>query len=190
LQRRPKPPTYSVAVSSKPTVHSFDQAIKRAESDGLHAVNVKGDGACLFRAVGLSHAGTEDIHLDLRKAAVNYLKVNEDFFIHQYGSLDPDENLTFDNYLKKISNASQEVGELVLYALANVLKIPIAVYNGDHPPFVYSASHNTGNSSDLVIDRINIIYKDSLNSSNHGHYMALQRTHQPSSSSTPVLQKN
>ena len=87
-------------------------AIKRATKDGLHPVNVVGEGACLFRAVCLSNLGSEDNYLALRAAAVDYMSNNVEEYA-PYGSLDLDENLLFDKYLEKISRPSQEVGEFV-----------------------------------------------------------------------------
>ena len=82
-------------------INSQADAIKRATKDGLHPVNVVGNGACLFRAVCLSDSGSEDNHLALRAAAVNYMRNNAEKYA-PYGYLDTDENLLFDKFLERI----------------------------------------------------------------------------------------
>jgi len=83
--------------------------------------------------------------------------------------LDPDENLPLDEYLVKISNPGQDVGEFVLRALSNVLQKSIKVYFAECAPRTYSPSDS---SISATTDYINIIYKGS-SESNRGHYMAL-----------------
>ena len=101
-----------------------------AARDGLHPINVTGDGACLFRAVCISESGSDANHLTLRAAAIDYMRDNPEQFT-QFGDLNPDEMLPFDKYLLKISRPTQEVGEFVLSAIASILMKDIRVYYGD-----------------------------------------------------------
>ena len=78
-----------------------------------------GDGACLFRTIYLSDSGSEDNHLALRAAAVDYMCNNAEEYV-PYGSSNPDENLPFDKYMERISRPSEEVDEFVLGAPARV----------------------------------------------------------------------
>ena len=145
-------------------------AIKRATKDGLHPVNVVGDGACLFRADCLIDLGSKDNHLALCAAAVDYMRNNAEECA-AYGSLDSDENLPVDKYLERISRPSQEIGEFVLGALASVLNKRINLYFADCPPRSYLPM--TYINADFVhLQHVNILHYDLLNS-NSGHYMAL-----------------
>ena len=139
-----------------------------AAKDGLYPVDVKGDGACLFRAVCFSECGSDNDHLILRNSAVTFLQSHKTFF-SEFFTLngDLDENLSFDDYLRKISNPFQEVGEVVLYALANVLNKCIRVYYAACEPRLYKPIDNFG-----ALSHVSIVYQD-LSSSNNGHYMAL-----------------
>ena len=89
--------------------------------------------------------------------------------------VDPDENLSYDNYLDKISHPNQQVGELVLHALPKVLKKRIKVYYADCPPREYPTSTNENKDFDCI----HIIYRD-ISSTNNGHYMALVKNYQTS----------
>ena len=145
-----------------------------AARDGLHPINVPGDGACLFRAVCISESGSDANHLTLRAAAIDYMRDNPEQFT-QFGDLDPDEMLPFDKYLLKISRPTQEVGEFVLSAIASILMKDIRVYYGDGKPRVYCPHFCIGDN-ESSFNCINILYYDMLNS-NSGHYMALTKDH-------------
>ena len=145
-----------------------------AARDGLHPINVTGDGACLFRTVCISESGSDANHLTLRAAAIDYMRDNPEQFT-QFGDLDPDEMLPFDKYLLKISRPTQEVGEFVLSAIANILMKGIRVYYGDGKSRVYFPHFCIGDN-ESSFNCINILYYDVLNS-NSGHYMALTKDH-------------
>ena len=128
------------------------------------------DGACLFRAVCLSDSGSEDNHLALRAAAVDYMRNKAEEYA-LYGSLDPDENLPFDKYLERISRPSQEVGEFVLGALASALNKRSNLYFADCPPRCYLPMIYS-NADFVYLQHVNILHYDLLGS-NSGYYMAL-----------------
>jgi hypothetical protein len=148
----------------------FSTAVDQAVAEGLGLVNVSGDGACLFRAACYVNSGSQDNHLELRLATVDYMRNNEAFFT-DYGDLDPDEKLPFRSYLDKISNPTQQVGEFVLIAIANVLHKPVRVFHGGGPPHVYSPSVNDSAGIESS-NYINILFRE-LSSENNGHYYAL-----------------
>jgi hypothetical protein len=167
-------PTGSGAVSSSSDdllrhetgLKRFEAAVGRAKSAGLSPVDVKGDGACLFRAVCLADHGKDDDHISLRQRAVSYMRQNSSFFT-QFGAAEPGYHFaTFDDYLDKISNPCEEVGDFVLNAIANVLQKTINVYFADCPPRSYTPNDLDDGAG------INIIFRDLL-ISNSGHYMAL-----------------
>ena len=135
-------------------------AIKRAPDNGLYPVNVVGDGACLFRAVCLCDSGSEDNHLALRAAALDYMRNNAEEYA-LYGSFDPDENIRFNHYLERISRHSQEVGEFVLGALTrlSVLNKCINLYFADCPPQCYLPMICI-NADFVCLQHVNIMHYD------------------------------
>ena len=146
----------------------FAAAQRWAAEEGLYPVDVRGDGACLFRAVCRSDTGSEDGHSTLRRIAVDFMRSHQSEFAEFLtDNGDPDENLSFDSYLDKISQPTQQVGEFILNALAKVLNKRIKVFYADCLPRIYKP---TADSDEL--DSLSIIYRGSL-SSNNGHYMSL-----------------
>jgi OTU-like cysteine protease len=166
-ERLPSPHTFQSQPSRYHGLRRFSAAVQRAAADGLHPVDVAGDGSCLFRAICRSDAGTEENHVELRAAAVSYMKDHASDFT-EFGDIVPDENTSFEEYLRKISDPAHDVGEYVLNALCNVLHKNIKVYYADCDPRVYSPTSSDG----LHTVSVNVIYKD-LSASNNGHYMAL-----------------
>ena len=61
-------------------MHRHHAAIRSASIDGLRPVDVTGDGSCLFRTVCRSDSGSQDNHLSLHAAAVEYMKNNRSEF--------------------------------------------------------------------------------------------------------------
>jgi hypothetical protein len=170
-------PVTTFSGSSKPPASVQQQSNHRADAeqrainDGFRLIDVHGDGACMFRAVCVSDKGTDSGHLSLRAATIDYLRANSsDFSQFQLVEGDPDERLSFSDYLHKISQPHQQVGEFALSAVANVLGKQINVYHANCPPRQYLPKGR----DDLVApsECVNVLYYDS-NSSNNGHYMAL-----------------
>jgi hypothetical protein len=144
-------------------------ALRRAAADGLTAVPIASDGACLFRAVCHSNTGSDVDHQLLRASAVDYMRAHSiDFTDFLTDDSDPDEHLPFDAYLAKISRDDQEVGEFVISAIANVLRRQISVYFNDGPPRAYFPS----TEDEVQGQTINILFQDSM-LMNSGHYLAL-----------------
>ncbi len=84
--------------------------------------------------------------------------------------IDPDENLPMEEYLAKIAQPHQSVGEYVLSAVCEVIKKSIRLYYNGSKPWVYTPVNYTDMDSDK--NCINLLYGD-VNSSNDGHYRAL-----------------
>ena len=137
--------------------------------NNFQLVNFDGDGACLFRAVCYSDAGNDSNHSVLHTAAMNYIRDNASFF-EEFSDINPDENITFKDYLTKISHLAQQVREFVLYVLANVICKPIMVYYSDCPPRIYCPA-----TVNELSNKVSILYRDTL-LSNSGHYMALVKS--------------
>ena len=169
---------YSITIAADTIINVLNtrinrqvDAIKRAIEYGFHPVNVVGDGACLFCAVGLGDSESEDNHLALRAAAVDYMRNNAEEYA-PYGSLDPMKTFDrFDKYLERISRPSQKVGEFVLGALASVLNKRINLYFADYPPQCYLPMI-CSNADFVRLQHVNILHYNLLGS-NSGYYMAL-----------------
>jgi hypothetical protein len=112
----------------------YTEAKQLAFKNDLHTVNVKADGACLFRAICLSNCGVDNDHdhFDLRQKTVDYMRKNSADFMQPAS----DENLSFDEYLRLISDRNKTVGKYALPAIANVLRKQINVY-GESRRFFY-----------------------------------------------------
>ena len=92
----------------------------------------------------------------LRTAAVNYTRDNASFFV-EFGDINQDENITFKDYLAKISHSTQLVGKFVLNMLANVIYKPIIVYYSDYLPRVYCPA-----TVHELFDKVSVLYCDTL----------------------------
>lgn len=153
----------------------YTTAKQLASKIGLHTVNVKADGACLFRAICVSknRDNKDHDHFNLRQKTVDYMRKNSADFM-QFAK---DENLSFDEYLRVISDRNKMVGECALPAIANVLRKQINVYNGNSRRLFYvpKGIHSPCECTYLTrCECINVLYHD-INLSNEGHYMALVR---------------
>lgn len=131
----------------------------------------------MFRAMCVSKTGTDSGHLALRAATVEYMRANAtDFKPFQLVVGDPDEHLSFDDYLRKISQPNQQVGEFALSAIANVLSKQINVYHANCPPRSYLPKGRVDTA--IPSECVNVLFYDAA-SLNSGHYMALRPTVSP-----------
>ncbi|XP_060634866.2 OTU domain-containing protein 4 isoform X1 [Anolis sagrei] len=90
-------------------------------SQGLHRKAVAKDGSCLFRAVAEQVFHSQSQHLDIRKACINYLKKNrEQFEAFIEGP--------FEEYLKKLENPQEWVGQVEISALSLMYKKDFVIY--------------------------------------------------------------
>ena len=71
----------------------------------------------------------------------------------EFGDIDPNEKLPYNEYQTKISNSSQEVGEFILNVQCNVLH---KAYNMFYA--LYSPSYESDNVNDQTVNDINILY--------------------------------
>jgi len=91
------------------------------------AVNVPGDGTCMFHAVG--YALKLNGH-GLRKLVVDYIANNKDSYLHETALKDWilwDKNMTIETYVHHLRRGMWG-GALETTILASLLKTPIFVY--------------------------------------------------------------
>ena len=133
---RTNPPSYNVlscGVSSQSQdnifhhgMHRFTEAIELAKYDNLTPFDVKGDDACLFRAIQFGRSGSKDGYLKLRSDTVKYMREHEDIF-REFVENDPGECPSFEIYLNKLARPHESVGECALRAGCNVIGLNVKV---------------------------------------------------------------
>ncbi|XP_034257290.1 OTU domain-containing protein 4 [Pantherophis guttatus] len=90
-------------------------------SQGLYRKRVAKDGSCLFRAVAEQVFHSQSQHLDVRMACINYLwKNREQFEAFIEGS--------FEEYLKRLENPQEWVGQVEISALSLMFKKDFIIY--------------------------------------------------------------
>ena len=88
---------------------NFRKVIKFTEKDGLQAVDVVANGACVFRIVSLCVSGNEEGCQELRVATVKYVSLHATEY-KEISPRDSYEDLSFEKYFKKIALPHQMVG--------------------------------------------------------------------------------
>nr|XP_033795912.1 OTU domain-containing protein 4 isoform X4 [Geotrypetes seraphini] len=91
-------------------------------SQGFYRKRVAKDGSCLFRAVAEQVLNSQARHVEIRKACIKYLQENRDryeAFIE--GS--------FEDYLKRLENPQEWVGQVEISALSVMYKRDFVIYN-------------------------------------------------------------
>ncbi|XP_029456753.1 OTU domain-containing protein 4 isoform X2 [Rhinatrema bivittatum] len=91
-------------------------------SQGFYRKRVAKDGSCLFRAVAEQVLDSQSRHVEIRKACINYLQEHRDryeAFIE--GS--------FEDYLKRLENPQEWVGQVEISALSLMYKRDFVIYN-------------------------------------------------------------
>ncbi len=91
---------------------------------GAHIVRMKGDGNCLFHAIGDQ---INETHVVVRKKIVQYMKTHADMFAPYL----EEEYETFDKYLKHMARPRTFGGDKELMAAANVYNATIVVHAPD-----------------------------------------------------------
>lgn len=100
---------------------------------GLVVRRVKGDGACLFRAVADQLYGDEERHSDVRRDVVMYIRSERDHF-SQFITED------FDEYARRKSLQTTFGNNLELQAVSELYNRPVEIYSYAVGPFLCYAS--------------------------------------------------
>lgn len=109
----------------------------------IQVIDMLGDGACLFRAVGFSLSGNEDEHKEIRKTCLDYMQDNADFF---QNFIETGQN--FDEYLEEMRRPDTHGGHTEIQAMANCYNINILVHQYSSSP--YEVPSSTGNATRTI----------------------------------------
>ncbi|XP_063776675.1 OTU domain-containing protein 4 [Pseudophryne corroboree] len=144
---RQKDTAHSNASSSRKKETAMDTYLR---SNGLYRKKVTKDGSCLFRAVAEQVLHSQAQHLEIRKSCIDYLRENRAHFeAFIEGS--------FEEYLKRLENPQEWVGQVEISALSLMFKKDFIIYQ---EPSV-SPAHVTDNG---FADKIMLCF------SNGNHY--------------------
>jgi hypothetical protein len=118
------------------TVEQNNSVDANLDKNCLKAVDVRGDGNCLFRAVCYSLQGTEAGHEQLRNQTVDWLEGQGQLL----GGVDvsPDDGYDLTKHVQSVRTLCTPVGEDALVVIANVCKRQLAVHIARSDPVVYS----------------------------------------------------
>jgi hypothetical protein len=101
----------------------------------LQAVDVIGDGNCLFRALSVGLYGDESHHLQLRQDTATHLSLHYTSLFTMAGVSTADFDLdSVGSCVKRIQQANTEAGEKSIVAAADFLRRPIHIYKYVKPP--------------------------------------------------------
>jgi hypothetical protein len=96
---------------------------------GFQIKEVKGDGACMFRAVAAQVYGDEEKHMDVRLSCIEYIARNREHF-SQFITED------FDAYLTRKRQAEVHGNHVELQAISEIYGRQIEIYEYDTKPVI------------------------------------------------------
>ncbi|XP_030018671.1 OTU domain-containing protein 4-like [Sphaeramia orbicularis] len=102
---------------------------------GLHRKKIAKDGSCLFRAVAEQVLYCQSYHTEVRAQCVEFLKKNRDSY---EAFIEGD----FEDYLCKLQDQQQWVGEVEINALAVMYKRDFLIYQEPNKPAVHITDNN------------------------------------------------
>ncbi|XP_070710476.1 OTU domain-containing protein 4 [Pempheris klunzingeri] len=105
------------------------------KSLGLHRKKIAKDGSCLFRAVAEQVLHCQSLHTKVRAKCVEFLKQNRD-------SYEAFIEGNFEDYLRKLQDPQQWVGEVEINALAVMYKRDFLIYQEPGKPPVHITDNN------------------------------------------------
>ncbi|KAM9335206.1 OTU domain-containing protein 4 [Symphorus nematophorus] len=105
------------------------------KSIGLHRKKIAKDGSCLFRAVAEQVLHCQSLHTEVRAKCVEFLKENRETY---EAFIEGD----FEEYLFKLQDPQQWVGEVEINALAVMYKRDFVIYQEPGKPAVNITDNN------------------------------------------------
>ncbi|XP_013859539.1 OTU domain-containing protein 4 [Austrofundulus limnaeus] len=117
-----------------------ERSVERAmdnylKSIGLHRKKIAKDGSCLFRAVAEQVLHCQSLHTEVRSKCVQFLKENRD-------SYEAFIEGNFEEYLLKLQDPQQWVGEVEINALAIIYKRDFQIFQEPGRPAVNITDNN------------------------------------------------
>ncbi|XP_076019212.1 OTU domain-containing protein 4 [Genypterus blacodes] len=105
------------------------------KSLGLHRKKIAKDGSCLFRAVAEQVLHCQSLHTEVRAKCVEYLRQNRE-------SYEAFTEGDFEDYLCKLQDPQQWVGEVEINALAIMYKRDFLIFQEAGKPAVHITDNN------------------------------------------------
>lgn len=105
------------------------------KSIGLHRKKIAKDGSCLFRAVAEQVLQCQSLHTEVRAKCVEFLKQNRESY---EAFIEGD----FEDYLLKLQDPQQWVGEVEINALAVMYKRDFLIFQEPGKPAVNITDNN------------------------------------------------
>ncbi|KAM8939472.1 OTU domain-containing protein 4 [Pelodytes ibericus] len=100
------------------------------KTQGLYRKKIAKDGSCLFRAVAEQVLHSQTQHLEIRKSCINYLRENR-------GQFEAFIEGPFEEYLKRLENPQEWVGQVEISALSLMFKKDFVIYQEPNVPPAY-----------------------------------------------------
>ena len=123
---------------------------------GYDVLHIKGDGNCLFRAIGFQLNPSKD-HSDVRLQVVDYMENNKDRFENFM-----EDNMNFEEYIDRMKLIGTWGGEVEVVAASEVFGVRISIfcplshnfYNGDpkHEKCKVILSYHGNNHYNVLLD--------------------------------------
>jgi len=115
---------------------------------GLKLKDVKGDGNCLFRALGDQLDGKGEKHMDYRKKVIDYIRKNRDDFepfleeedIPPSADNSKDEQGRFERYVNYLAMEGTFAGYWALIAFSRAYSVNIVIHQLNQAPWKILAS--------------------------------------------------
>jgi hypothetical protein len=98
----------------------------------LQAVDVIGDGNCLFRSISICMCGDQSLHTELRQRTATHMAANYASLFNSSGMSSVDAS-SLRNCVSRIERANTEVGEECILTAADLLQRPVHVYKFVQP---------------------------------------------------------
>lgn len=132
----------SQSAQEKITVEELESGFERLMNrKGYQIKPMKGDGACLFRAVADQLYGDEEMHAQVRHLCMNYIADNRDHFADFIANED------FDDYVARKRRDDVHGNHVEIQAIAEMFNRPVHVYEySDVPKNIYESS-SAGNDN-------------------------------------------
>ena len=117
---------------------------------GLKIIAMKGDGNCFFRTLSHQIFGEQSAHMEIRLAAIEYMRCNRDKF-EQF--LVEEEYPNMNSYMKEMSKNGIYVDNLIIMATAIVIEKNLIIHKEGETPMCIPGS-------DFIDNQIHLWYTD------------------------------
>ncbi len=100
-------------------------------NQGREIDRMLGDGNCLFRALSSQHTGTQEHHLELRKAIANFERKNEKIFRPLHSGIN---RTLFPDHLQNIKKSCVWGTSIEILAFSSLFQVDVFVTSDSYHP--------------------------------------------------------